>query len=50
MTDSIKNIIAKFSMGYVFTTTDFSVTTEAPKQVNKILNNLVQEGALRKLS
>lgn len=50
MTDSIKNIIAKFPMGYIFTTTDFSVATEAPKQVNKILNNLVQEGTLRKLS
>jgi len=50
MIDKVKNTIAKFPLGYVFTTTDFSVATEAPKQVNKILNNLVQEGTLRKLS
>lgn len=46
----IKNTIAKFPLGYVFTTTDFSVAAENPKQVNKILNSLVVEGTLRKLS
>jgi hypothetical protein len=50
MTDKIKNIIAKFPLGFVFTTSDFSVATESPKQVNKILNDLVAKGIIRKLS
>jgi hypothetical protein len=50
MTDKIKNIIAKFPLGFVFTTSDFSAAIESPKQVNKILNNLVTEGVIRKLS
>ena len=50
MTDKIKNIIAKFPLGFVFTTSDFSAAIESPKQVNKILNNLVKEGIIRKLS
>lgn len=50
MIDKIKNTIAKFPVGYVFTTTDFPTAVENPKQVNKILNALVAEGTLRKLS
>ena len=50
MTDKIKNIIAKFPLGFVFTTSNFSAAIESPKQVNKILNNRVKEGIIRKLS
>lgn len=50
MDDIIKNTIAKFPSGFIFTTSDFSVATENPKLVNKILNDFVEIGVLRKLS
>ncbi|MCD7900215.1 MAG: DUF6088 family protein [Bacteroides sp.] len=50
MVNKIKNTIAKFPLGFVFTTIDFPTAVENPKQVNKILNALVSEGSLRKLS
>ena len=50
MTDSIKNIIDKFELGYVFTVSDFPMTVENPKTVSKILNHFVTTGYLRKLS
>lgn len=50
MTDLIKNTIDKFSVGFVFTIADFPVSKEKPKAVSKILNNLVAEGFLRRLS
>jgi hypothetical protein len=50
MNDTIKNTIDKFPSGFVFTTSDFPAAAENPKQVNKILNTLVSEGVLCKLS
>lgn len=50
MTDTIKNIIDKFELGYVFTVSDFPMTVENPKAVSKILNHFVSIGYLRKLS
>ena len=50
MTDTIKNIIDKFELGYVFTVSDFPMTVENPKAVSKILNHFVATGYLRKLS
>lgn len=50
MIDGVKNTIARFPAGYVFTTHDFSVSDEKPKAVNKVLNNLVKKGSLRRLS
>ncbi|KAA6318511.1 hypothetical protein EZS27_031489 [termite gut metagenome] len=50
MTDTIKNTINKFPLGFIFTTSDFPAAAENPKQVNKILNTFVAEGFLRRLS
>jgi len=50
MTDTIKNTIDKFELGYVFTVTDFPTAVENPKTVSKILNHFVATGYLRKLS
>jgi hypothetical protein len=50
MIDIIKNTIDKFPLGYIFTTTDFDIAVKNPKGINKILNDLVAEGVLRKLS
>lgn len=50
MTETIKNIINKFELGYVFTVSDFPMTAENPKSVSKVLNNFVMTGYLRKLS
>lgn len=50
MTDNIKNIIDKFELGYIFTSNDFPMTVDNPKGVNKILNDFVSQGYLRKLS
>lgn len=50
MIDKIKNTVFKFPQGFVFTTSDFPLAAENPKQVNKILNNFVSEGLIRKLS
>lgn len=50
MTDTIKNSIEKFELGYVFTVSDFPITTENAKTISKILNNFVTTGYLRKLS
>ena len=41
MTDTIKNIIDKFELGYVFTIGDFSLTAENPKAVGKTMNRTV---------
>ena len=49
MTDTIKNTIDKFEAGYVFTANDFYMTVSHPKNVSKILNELVASGVLRKL-
>ena len=50
MTDTIKNIIDKFELGYIFTVSDFPMTVENHKTVSKILNHFVATGYLRKLS
>ena len=50
MTDIIKNTIDKFETGYIFTANDFPITVESPKNVSKILNELVTTGYIRKLS
>ena len=50
MTDTIKNIIDKFELGYIFTVTDFPTAVENPKTVSKILNHFVATGYVRKLS
>ena len=50
MTDTIKNIIDKYELGYVFTVTDFPMAVENPKTVSKTLNHFVATGYLRKLS
>ena len=36
MSDTIKNIIDKFEVGYIFTTDDFSTTVNEAKNVRKI--------------
>jgi hypothetical protein len=50
MADTIKNTIDKFETGYIFTVNDFHITVENPKKVNKILNEFVATGYIRKLS
>jgi hypothetical protein len=44
MTDTVKNIIDKFELGYVFTVAEFPMTEENPKTVSKILNHFVTTG------
>jgi hypothetical protein len=50
MIDTIKNTINKFPLGYIFTTNDFPISVKNPKGVNKVLNDLVADGYLAKLS
>lgn len=50
MIDTIKKIIDKFELGYVFTVSDFPITAENAKTIDKILNDFVAIGYLRKLS
>jgi hypothetical protein len=50
MLDTIKNTIDKFPLGFIFTSNDFPMTAGDPKRVNKILNDFVTKGYLRKLS
>jgi hypothetical protein len=50
MTNTIENTINKFPVREVFTAHDFPETAKNPKGISKILNDLVAEGVLRKLS
>ena len=50
MTDTVKNIIDKFELGFVFTVSDFPITAKNAKTISKILNDFVATGYLRKLS
>ena len=50
MTDTIKNNIDKFELGFVFTINDFQMAVENPKAVSKTLNHFVETDYLRKLS
>ena len=49
-TDTIKNIIDQFPLGFIFTSNDFHMVIENPKRINKILNNFVKQSYLCKLS
>jgi hypothetical protein len=50
MTDTIKNTIKSFATGFVFTAADFPLPVEKQKTVNKVLDNLVTAGQIRRLS
>jgi hypothetical protein len=50
MIDIIRDTIDKYPLGYIFTTNDSHLSKKNLKGVNKILNDLVSEGVLRKLS
>lgn len=50
MTDNIRNTIKRFPRGFVFTSADFPIYVEKEKTVNKILNNMVAAGQIRRLS
>ena len=46
MSDSLRNIIDKFELGYVFTVDSFSAEVGVPVEVARILHNFVREGYL----
>ena len=50
MTETIRNTINRFAAGYVFTTLDFPVDVSKQATVNRILNNMVAAGQIRRLS
>ncbi len=50
MTETIRNTINRFATGFVFTTLDFSVDVSKQATVNRILNNMVAAGQIRRLS
>jgi len=50
MTDIINNTIDKFACGYVFTASDFAIDVSKQKSVNKVLEILVKEDKIRRLS
>ncbi|MDR2147654.1 MAG: DUF6088 family protein [Tannerella sp.] len=50
MTDTIKNTIENFDYGFVFTPADFPVDQRKQATVNRILNNMVVSGQIRKIS
>ena len=50
MTDLINNTIDRFACGFVFTASDFSIDVSKQKSVNKVLEILVKEGKIRRLS
>ena len=50
MTDIIKDTIDRFPMGFVFTSSDFSIEVNRLKAVNKALNMLVAQEKIRRLS
>jgi hypothetical protein len=50
MTDIINNTINKFTYGHVFTARDFPIDVSKQKTVNKVLENLVKAGKIRRLS
>lgn len=50
MTETIRNTINRFAAGYVFTTFDFPVDVSKQATVNRILNNMVAAGQIRRLS
>jgi len=50
MTDTIKNTIANFDYGFVFTPADFPIDQRKQATVNRILNNMVVSGQIRRIS
>jgi hypothetical protein len=50
MTDAIKNTIATFDFGFVFTPKDFPVEPRKQATVNRILNNMVAAGQICRAS
>jgi hypothetical protein len=50
MTDTIRNTIATFPFGFVFTPRDFSIDSCKQATVNRILNNMVAAGQIRRAS
>jgi hypothetical protein len=49
MTDTVKNIINRFAVGFVFTAADFPLPEDKQNTVTKILNNMVATGQIRRL-
>jgi hypothetical protein len=50
MTDTIRNTIATFEYGFVFTPADFPVDLRKQATVNRVLNNMVAAGQIRRAS
>ncbi|NDW09369.1 hypothetical protein D0T56_06810 [Dysgonomonas sp. 520] len=50
MTDIIRATIDKFPFGFVFTPSDFPIDVIKQASVNRILNNMVSAGSIRRLS
>jgi len=50
MTDTIRTSISKFPFGFVFTPSDFPIDISKQASVNRILNNMVVAGEIRRLS
>lgn len=50
MTNTIKDTIATFPFGFVFTPKDFSIDPRKQATVNRILNYMVDAGEIRKVS
>ncbi|GHU56570.1 hypothetical protein FACS189411_07550 [Bacteroidia bacterium] len=50
ITNTVKDTIKKFACGYVFTAKDFPLPVEKQKTVNKLLDNMVAAGQIRRLS
>jgi hypothetical protein len=50
MTDTIRNTIANFDYGFVFTPADFPIESRKQATVNRILNNMVTAGQIRRAS
>ena len=50
MTETIKNTIANFDYGFVFTPADFPIDARKQATVNRVLNNMVAAGEIRRAS
>ena len=50
MTEIIKNTIAIFDYGFVFTPADFPIDPRKQATVNRVLNNMVFSGEIRRIS
>jgi hypothetical protein len=50
MTDTIRNTINAFPRGFAFTPRDFPIDKQKQASVNRILNNMVASGQIRRIS